>query len=149
MCLFIPHFMHHNKIKVQSDKDLLPFRQVIPPAKGRILTVASTFMYNNDITVTNTSDASNTQARKSIAAAGPESHEDTVDIRINPRGLIGMTSDGGLVGCKGVDTQGLLIFDVGTEEMDCIEQDHRVTKGMVRNKEIEELGGDFNFEVGF
>jgi hypothetical protein len=51
MCLFAPHFLHHNNIRVDNEEDLVAFRPVIPSNRGRFLLLAPTFIHNNSIRI--------------------------------------------------------------------------------------------------
>jgi hypothetical protein len=51
MCLFAPHFLYHNNIRVDNEEDLRAFRPVIPPNRGRICLFAPTLVHHNSIRV--------------------------------------------------------------------------------------------------
>lgn len=51
MCLFAPHFLYHNNIRVDNEEDLRAFRPVIPSNRGRICLIAPTLVHYNSIRV--------------------------------------------------------------------------------------------------
>jgi hypothetical protein len=51
MCLFAPHFLYYNNIKVDNKEDLRAFCPVIPLNRGRLYLIAPSLIHYNTIRV--------------------------------------------------------------------------------------------------